>query len=144
MMSTLVRLPSGAVRMFTTGGSDYILARSTKVLQLPPDGGAAAVPVESEITPDLAENLVADVIVAMAEQSLRTLGIAYRDFGSVDELPAGWASGEVLPPEENLTLYAILGIKDPLRPDVTEAVAQCQKVCVCVGGWVGGWVGVGV
>ena len=34
MMSTLVALPGGGVRMFTTGGSDYILARSTSVLQV--------------------------------------------------------------------------------------------------------------
>ena len=53
----------------------------------------------------------------MARETLRTLGLAFRDFGSVAELPPGWktaaTAGELL--EDSLTLYAILGIKDPLR-----------------------------
>ena len=38
----------------------------------------------------------------------------------------------MLPPEEDLTLYAILGIKDPLRNDVAQAVAAVQQAGVVV------------
>ena len=79
MMSTLVRLSDGRCRLYTTGGSDFILARCRDILQLSGDGngtsgGLTTVP----ITPALSESLVNDVIVAMAKQSLRTLGVAYR------------------------------------------------------------------
>jgi magnesium-transporting ATPase (P-type) len=39
---------------------------------------------------------------------------------------SGQESGDDL--EAGLTLDAVFGIKDPLRPDVTEAVAACQEV----------------
>jgi Ca2+-transporting ATPase len=34
--------------------------------------------------------------------------------------------------QEELTVYAILGIKDPLRKDVKEAVTACQHAGVTV------------
>eukprot|EP00158_Paraphelidium_tribonemae_P002869 Partr_v1_DN25739_c0_g1_i1_m74936 putative ATPase, Ca transporting, plasma membrane len=126
MMSTIVALPDGRVRMFTTGGSDFILARCTSWLQLSADGAAVS---PAPITPALAESLVNDVIIAMAKQSLRTLGVAYRDFASKADLPADYDSSA---PEGELTLYAVLGIKDPLRKDVPEAVRTCQEAGVTV------------
>ncbi len=36
------------------------------------------------------EHIMANVIELFAKQSLRTLGLAYRDFGSPAELPASW------------------------------------------------------
>ena len=51
-----------------------------------------------------------------------------RDFASAADLPSGWLDGSTPPQEEALTLYAVLGIKDPLRPDVAEAVETCQRV----------------
>ena len=128
MMSTLVALPGGGMRLYTTGGSDFILARCTSILQVGGDdaaGAAALVP----LSPALTESLTSDVIVAMARQSLRTLGAAYRDFPSAKALPGNY---DVEAPEEGLTLYAVLGIKDPLRPDVAAAVARCQAAGVMV------------
>ena len=50
----------------------------------------------------------------MARKSLRTLGLAYRDFDSIGALPEGWQeSPSGL--EDELTFYGVLGIKDPLR-----------------------------
>ena len=70
--------------------------------------------VVDPLTKAAADSITSDVIVAMARQSLRTIGLAFRDFESVAALPEGWqeSSGGL---ERDLTLYGILGIKDPLR-----------------------------
>jgi magnesium-transporting ATPase (P-type) len=61
-----------------------------------------------------ADAIVAGTILGMAQRSLRTVGLAYRDFPSVEALPATWETGTA-GIEEGLTFYGILGIKDPLR-----------------------------
>ena len=55
-------------------------------------------------------------IKAMASTGLRTLCIAYVDM----KMDPGKLPEE--PPEENLTLLGIVGIKDPIRPETAEAV----------------------
>lgn len=96
-------------------------------------GGAASPPVRSRrnsctsydlaglsrapLSPAEGDALVSSVIVAMASDMLRTLGLAFREFRGVGDLPAGWESAETATPllEGGLTLYAIVGIRDPLR-----------------------------
>ena len=109
-MSSVVELsPGGPVRVYTTGGSDFVLALSTHVIRL--KSGAISREV---LDAAAADALVSDVIVAMARKSLRTLGLAYRDFDSIGALPGGWQeSPSGL--EDELTFYGVLGIKDPLR-----------------------------
>jgi magnesium-transporting ATPase (P-type) len=38
----------------------------------------------------------------------------------------------VCPREQGLTFYGVLGIKDPLRPDVKQAVADCHRAGINV------------
>lgn len=64
---------------------------------------------------------------------LRTIAVCYKDIQSwppVDpdengEVPFSWLA-------RDLTLIAVTGIEDPLRPGVTEAVATCAKAGVAV------------
>jgi len=68
---------------------------------------------------------LAVVINRYATQGLRTICTAY---GVLD-------SKKILddePPEQGLTCIAILGIKDPVRDEVPEAVALCQKAGIVV------------
>ena len=76
------------------------------------------------IPPGIREGLET-TIVEMAQRALRTIGIAYKDF---DELPADMET----PPETDLTLFTLVGIIDPLRSDVKDAVAMCQRAGVTV------------
>jgi len=74
---------------------------------------------------------VSTVINPFAAEAMRTIGMAYRD------LPAGvrWdethstllnANGSpALAVETELTLVAIVGIEDPLRPEVAPAIERC-------------------
>lgn len=128
LQSTVVELRRGGpVRVYTTGGSDFILAICEKVERLMSGetGGTSSSSslVVEPLTKASADAITSDVIVTMARQSLRTIGLAYRDFESVAALPVGWQeSPEGL--ECALTLYGILGIKDPLR-EVGLGICSC-------------------
>ena len=65
-------------------------------------------------------------ITAMASTGLRTLCIAYVD---LDTDPSGLSDE---PPEANLTLLGITGIKDPIRPETAEAVRLLRQAGVIV------------
>lgn len=138
LMTTLVSLPGGRVLQLTTGGADTVLARCSAVLDArsaedvadeDPWGGALPAGLAGSLAPDARRALESGVIGAFAGASLRTLGVAYRVWGSEGELPAGW---EAAPPEHGLTLLAVLGLKDPLRADVKDAVAACQRAGITV------------
>lgn len=124
MMSTIVALPDGRVRVFTTGGSDMVLSRCDRVAAL----GAGGDVTVRDLTPDAVAGITATVITPMAADSLRTIALAYCDY------PSRAAIGEdvLAAPETALTLYAILGIKDPLRAGVPEAVAIANSAGVLV------------
>ncbi|XP_062076532.1 calcium-transporting ATPase 9, plasma membrane-type-like [Humulus lupulus] len=68
----------------------------------------------------------------MAANSLRCVAIAYRSY-ELDKVPSEeeqlshWAL-----PEEELTLLAIVGIKDPCRDGVSDAVKTCTAAGVKV------------
>lgn len=83
---------------------------------------------------------VGRIIQSYATRSLRTIGIAYRDFeswppvgghastvGSETEVPY-----EDLIQDQGLILLGIVGIEDPLRPGVKEAVKACQRAGVFI------------
>ena len=59
--------------------------------------------------------------VDMASRALRTIAMAHRHFSSK---PHETEAAEDL--EKDLVLDGIVGIFDPLRPDVTDAVKRCQ------------------
>ncbi|KAF9676463.1 hypothetical protein SADUNF_Sadunf08G0004600 [Salix dunnii] len=65
----------------------------------------------------------------MAACSLRCVAIAYRPY-ELDKVPTNEESlGKWVMPEDELVLLAIVGIKDPCRPGVKDAV----KVCTAAG-----------
>jgi P-type Ca2+ transporter type 2C len=59
-----------------------------------------------------------EMIFGMADRALRTICIAHKDYGSVKELPAGWETNS--PDSNDLCCDAIVGIMDPLRPEVSS------------------------
>ncbi|XP_050383372.1 calcium-transporting ATPase 9, plasma membrane-type [Argentina anserina] len=73
-----------------------------------------------------------EAIDGMAASSLRCVAIAYRPY-ELDKVPSQennlsqWAL-----PEDNLVLLAIVGIKDPCRPGVKDAVTLCTEAGVKV------------
>ena len=65
-----------------------------------------------------------------ANGALRTLCLAHIDFASEDELEPGFELDS--PDCDTMILDAIVGIMDPLRGDVKDAVATAQRAGVMV------------
>lgn len=75
------------------------------------------------------------IITSFANAALRTLCFAYRELSAEEALIVTPESIKTVGlPDQNLVCVAVVGIKDPCRPGVPEAVAKCQaagiKVCV--------------
>ncbi|KAI1316721.1 hypothetical protein EDD11_009537 [Mortierella claussenii] len=143
-MATIVQMAPNKFRLHAKGASEIIMKRCDKVLQInsSPDQGTSlsekdrmADVTELELAGDL-QTQVHKTIISYASQSLRTIGIAYRDFESWP--PAGVElneDGEVpfaAVAESDLTLIGVVGIEDPLRDGVPEAVLACQRAGVFV------------
>ncbi|KAF8754101.1 Sarcoplasmic/endoplasmic reticulum calcium ATPase 3 [Rhizoctonia solani] len=119
-MGVVVRIPSGGYRLYLKGASEIITGLCTRHVTAP-------------IT-ELEEENISRTIIFYANQMLRTLAVAYRDFESWP--PAGHTGAQDEVPyemiAEDLTLVAITGIEDPLRPGVKEAVAKCHGAGVTI------------
>jgi Ca2+ transporting ATPase len=59
----------------------------------------------------------------MAIQSLRTIGLAYKNLNGNEDITSKNDKGVYDVETQNLILIAIIGIKDILRPEVPGAVA---------------------
>uniref|UniRef100_A0A8D0L211 Calcium-transporting ATPase n=1 Tax=Sphenodon punctatus TaxID=8508 RepID=A0A8D0L211_SPHPU len=119
-MSTVLKNPDGSFRMYSKGASEIILRKCTKILDK--NGEARVFKVKDR------DEMVKKVIEPMACHGLRTISLAFRDF------PAGvepdWDSeNEIL---TDLTSIAVVGIEDPVRPEVPEAIQKCQRAGITV------------
>lgn len=82
------------------------------------------------ITEDL-RTKINKAITTMAEESLRTLCVAYKSIG-VECLETKDAKGVFDVEKSHLVLLAVLGVKDVPRPEVPEAIAKCRKAGIKV------------
>ncbi|AEO67487.1 uncharacterized protein THITE_53748 [Thermothielavioides terrestris NRRL 8126] len=129
--ATVVKLPNGKFRAYVKGASEILLSRCTKVI---------AHPGNDRLTiTDMTENdraMFSHTITSYAGQTLRTIGSSFRDFESWP--PAELAGQQELTAAEfdkihrDMTLLAIFGIKDPLRPSVKDAIKDCRRAGVTV------------
>lgn len=84
------------------------------------------------------ERLLRQVIEPMACDGLRTISIAFRDFVPgpaeinqvhIDKEPNWEDEGYIV---SNLTCLGVVGIEDPVRPEVPDAIRKCQKAGITV------------
>ncbi|VAI44626.1 unnamed protein product [Triticum turgidum subsp. durum] len=105
------------VHVHWKGAAEIVLALCTNWLDV--DGST------HEMTPDKA-NHFRKYIEDMAEQSLRCVAFAYRNLDPKDipyeEQRINWEL-----PDNDLTLIGIVGMKDPCRPGVRDAVELCTN-----------------
>lgn len=109
-------------RVHMKGASEIVLGNCTKWMNQ--DGETL------ELDDGMKQHLL-NIIEGFAENALRTICLAYKDLkqneGGVDhdeEAPDG-VQWEV--EQTGFTCYAILGIKDVIRPEVPDAVIQCKS-----------------
>ncbi|RDY05350.1 putative calcium-transporting ATPase 11, plasma membrane-type, partial [Mucuna pruriens] len=114
-MSVLVGLPGGGGQAFCKGASEIVLKLCDKMI----DHNGTAV----DLSDEQARN-VSDIINGFASDALRTLCLAVKDVNEIHR--------ETGIPEDGYTLIAIVGIKDPVRPGVKEAVQTCLAAGITV------------
>ena len=117
-MQTIVQLPNGKYRMFVKGASEIILGMATTYT----DAQGAVQPMDEDMRKYLHDN----VIIEFASQALRVICLAFRDF----DTPQDWDDEEALLQE--LTVACFVGIQDPVRDEVPDAVATCRTAGVVV------------
>lgn len=155
-MATVIRIPhlndegkeAGVTyRVHIKGASETLLGRCSKVLSMHD-------PAYRYQTNDTEDNFevkvrkmtednhtrMSKVIQSYASRSLRTIALCYRDYDhwpprkskkyfQEEEVDVPY---EDLVEDNDLTLVGVVGIEDPLRPGVKDAVVACQKAGVFV------------
>jgi len=110
-----------SVRIYCKGASEWILKDCTMYINQ--EGNVLQLKAEKKLQ-------LAKTIDLMARMALRTLCLAHRDFNKASDLPEGWEKAP--PDDQGLCLDCIVGIIDPLRSDVIEAVKTAQNAGVTV------------
>lgn len=110
MMST-IHNKDGELIQYTKGAPDELLSRCTHILK-------------NEEVIELTDELREDVLkknTEFASQALRVLACAYKKHES---MPTEFTSSAL---ENNMIFMGLVGMIDPVRPEVSEAVRECEK-----------------
>ncbi|XP_072237988.1 plasma membrane calcium-transporting ATPase 2 isoform X2 [Leuresthes tenuis] len=119
-MSTVIKLPDGSFRMYSKGASEIVLKKCNYVLN---EVGETRV-----FRPRDKDEMVKKVIEPMACDGLRTICVGYRDFPGNPE-PNWDDENNIL---NDLTAICVVGIEDPVRPEVPNAIQKCQRAGITV------------
>ncbi|XP_058022171.1 plasma membrane calcium-transporting ATPase 2 isoform X1 [Ahaetulla prasina] len=119
-MSTVIKMPDDSFRMYSKGASEIVLKKCSKILN-----AAGEIRV---FRPRDRDEMVKKVIEPMACDGLRTICVAFRDFPS-DPEPDWDNENDIL---TDLTCICVVGIEDPVRPEVPEAIRKCQRAGITV------------
>ncbi|MEA3209899.1 MAG: sodium/potassium-transporting ATPase subunit alpha, partial [Chthoniobacter sp.] len=111
-LSTVHAAPEGQV-LYCKGAAEVVLPRCTQAAM---DGGAVALSDELAAT-------FRSAAEAMAEKGLRVLAFASR------ELPESF---ELANAEAEMTLAGLVGLEDPPRPEVADALQKCRDAGIKV------------
>jgi Ca2+ transporting ATPase len=129
MMSWAVLLDGGGYRLYSKGASEVVLARCNKAVSK--DGA------DVTLADDMQEEWK-EVALAYARRGMRCLALAYRDLpkgfdlDSTTDTITNSDGSPVHIAETEMTLIALVGIEDPLRPEVPGAIEKCYRAGIDV------------
>ena len=106
--------------IFTKGATEIVLDLCTEVQQV--DGS------RKPLTSGDRADIRAQVIEKYASQGLRTLCLAYRKVSDAKSVE-NWTDDQI---ESELVCLAIVGIEDPVRPEVPGSIEQCREAGIVV------------
>jgi len=109
-MTTVNRMSENSTRVNVKGGLDEVLSVCDRIV------------INGEIRPLMQADTdeIRNANEAMASSALRVLAMAYKD---LSEAPQRVTIGEL---ENGLIFIGLLGMIDPARPEVLDAVARCN------------------
>ncbi len=111
MMSVIVEDASRNRWLLVKGAPDVLLERCSQVIY----GGK-----EQLLTP-VFKRIILQTIESFAQMALRNLGFAYR------RLRPGELPGSEVEAEKGLNFLGLMGMIDPPRPEVREAIERCRR-----------------
>ena len=129
MMSWAVPRDNGGYRVYCKGASEVVLARCDKYRS----EDNTNVPFSEE-----AKNEALEVALAYARRGMRCLAMAYRDLPEGFDLEAkspvikNSDGSDAFEVETCMTNIALVGIEDPLRPEVPGAIEKCYQAGIDV------------
>ncbi|TMW66754.1 hypothetical protein Poli38472_014066 [Pythium oligandrum] len=120
-MSVVIKRSATTCRIYTKGATEVVLGLCNKMKRL--DGSVASLDSNQK------DIIIRSIIEKYASQGYRTLCMSYRDVEcSADEI-SNWSDDDV---EKDLTCVAIVGIEDPVRKEVPDAIRQCHRAGITV------------
>ena len=137
-MGVVIRLQTGRYRLFVKGASEILTKKCTRhvvVSKNPRNIQHADSEIETKAIDEITKDNISGTISFYANQMLRTIALCYRDFESWPPAGTHFRSAEDVSYEDlsrDMTLVAITGIEDPLRPGVRDAVSSCHHAGVTV------------
>ncbi|KZN91814.1 Calcium-transporting ATPase [Penicillium chrysogenum] len=131
-MGVVYRVPGVGHRLLVKGASELMVGTCTsKIINI--DTAKERPDVE-----DLSESQkkgILDIIDNYAHKSLRTIGMVYKDFASWPPREAKHSEDSAANFEDffhSMTWVGVVGIQDPLRPEVPSAIRKCHSAGVQV------------
>ncbi|XP_074065190.1 plasma membrane calcium-transporting ATPase 1-like [Macrotis lagotis] len=120
-MSTVLKLSSGGFLMFSKGPTDVVLAKCCKILN------KMGEPVE--LTETKTREIAQNIIEPMTSEGLQTICLAFREFSDQDKEPDWDKEEDII---TKLTCIALVGIEEPVRPEIPSAIRKCQRAGITV------------
>jgi len=133
-MGVLIR-HNDKYRVYFKGASEILTNVCTRYVVVDQPGQSSRAPdtIEVRDIDGLSKENIANTIIFYANQMLRTIALCYKE---VDVWPPSGSSGQEEVPlsdlANDLTLVGIVGIEDPLRPGVRDAVTDCAHAGVTI------------
>jgi P-type Ca2+ transporter type 2C len=119
-------------RLLVKGAVEIVLPRCDRVIRVSNGEDLGA-----ETLSDERRKVIDETNAEYASRALRVMGFAYRDFPQWPPQGVRVANDDKTQAEaedifRDMVFLGVLGIADPLRPGVTQAVADCRKAGVTV------------
>ena len=108
---TTINLDNGKKVAYMKGSPQIVLTRCNKVMSNSKT---------KKITKEL-EKTILDANLEMSSRALRVLGVAYK------ELPEDYNKEDVQKIENDLIFLGLTGMIDPARPEVKDAIEECEQ-----------------
>ncbi|KAF9514593.1 hypothetical protein BS47DRAFT_1392337 [Hydnum rufescens UP504] len=137
-MGVAIKITHNRWRVFFKGASEVLSRQCTRhvIVRKPGEDSVNTTSKDIDTNPidELGKENISRTIIFYANQMLRTIALCYRDFekwppveytDGTDQVPYSYLA-------QDLTLIGIVGIEDPLRAGVREAVLDCQRAGVAV------------
>ena len=129
LMSWAVPRDEGGYRLYAKGAQEVILSRCTRF------AGEDSEP--EKLTEEMHDELTG-VALAYSRRGMRCLALSYRDLpadfnlDSLSSTVKNSDGSQACEAETDLVLVALVGIEDPLRPEVPGAIGKCYTAGIDV------------